>query len=98
MGTDNYEKAFLDTLTGTEYYEKLSFDPSDQYKQSIGKETDQLKQMDYITDFEHSTLNEGNTLHFLQFVQPLLYFHLLDLFVVDPTHVPKDYQNGLTYY
>ena len=59
MDTGNYEKASLDILASTECYEELSYDPNDQYKQSIGKEIDQLRQMDYITDFQHSTLNEG---------------------------------------
>ena len=32
MDTDDYEKACLDILTNTEYYEELSYDLNDQYK------------------------------------------------------------------
>ena len=60
MDTDHYEKACLDIFTNTKYYEELSYDPNDHYKQLIVKEIDQLRPMDYITDFEHSTLNEGD--------------------------------------
>ena len=60
IDTDHYEKACHDILTNTEYYEELLYYPNDQYKQFIGKEIDQSRQMDYITDFEHSTLNEGD--------------------------------------
>ena len=34
MDTGDYEKACLNILTNTEYYEELSYDPNDQYKQS----------------------------------------------------------------
>ena len=64
MDTDDYEKACLDILTNTEYYEEQSYDPNDQYKQSIGKEIDKFGQMGYIADFEHSTLNEGDSTPF----------------------------------
>ena len=60
MDTVDYEKACLDILTNTEFHKELSYDANDQYKKYIGKEIDQLKQTDYITDFEHSTLNEVN--------------------------------------
>ena len=60
MNTDDYEKACLDILTNTEYYEELSYDPNDQYKQSIRKEMDKMWQMDCITDLEHFTLNDGS--------------------------------------
>ena len=52
----NNKKACLDILTNAEYYEELSYDPNDQYKQYPGKEIDQLRQMDYITDFEYSSI------------------------------------------
>ena len=64
MDTGDYEKACLDILTNTEYYEEQSYDPNDQYKQSIGKEIDKFGQMGYIADFEHSTLNEGDSTPF----------------------------------
>ena len=60
IDTDDYEKACHDILTNTEYYEELLYYPNDQYKQFIGKEIDQSRQTDYSTDFEHSTLNEGD--------------------------------------
>ena len=60
MDTVDYEKACLDILTNAEFHKELSYDPNDQYKKDIEKEIDQLRQIDYTTDFEHSTLNEVN--------------------------------------
>ena len=42
MNTGDYENACLEILTSSEYYEKLPYNPNDQYKQSISKETDKL--------------------------------------------------------
>lgn len=60
MNMGDYENACLQILTKNEYYKKLPYNSNEQYKQSIAKETEKLTKMNYITNFKHSTLNEGD--------------------------------------
>ena len=45
----------------SDYYKELPYNLNDQYKQSVGKETDKMRKMDHITDIEHPTLKGGQT-------------------------------------
>ena len=84
--------------TNNDYYKELPYNLNDQYKQSVGKETDKMRKMDYITDIEHPTLKGGQTPLFYSLPKlhnfPLFFLHF-DIFVVDLTQVQNNYQNGL---
>ena len=60
MNKSDYEDACLNLLNDPTFYEELDHDPNEDYKEVIAKEVEQLYQQGHITDFQKSTLLQGD--------------------------------------